>query len=374
LNILHTECSLNWGGLEQRIVVETCWLNKHGHKASIACDPRSELYRRGREAGASVLGVSMRSNFDLPGFIALCGIVRKCGIDLINTHGSKDSWLCYPLHVAGIPVVRSRHLTLRVTPGARSFIYKHGCRRVIATAAMIRRDLIETNGIAPERIDVVGEFVDLDEFNPAIDGRPFRDRFDIPANAPLVGIVAMIRGEKGHRIFLDAAFAVLKTHPGARFVLVGEGTGERKLEIACRARIEKAFGAPAPGTSIKMTGFQRNIPEVIAALDIVVVPSKAEAQSRIIPEAFAMRRAVIGSRVGGIPELVEDGKTGLLVPPGDADALAAAIKRLIDDANLRKSLADAGHALALRDLSLDQKMEQTLAIYRKAVDAAVLAG
>lgn len=365
MNILHTECSLNWGGLEQRIVVETAWLNSHGHKAFIACDPRGELYRRGREAGAAVLGVSMRNNFDVPGFLALRAIVRKHRIDLINTHGSKDSWLCFPLHLAGTPVVRSRHLTLRVTPGARSFIYKHGCRRVIATAAMIKKALIETNGVRAERIDVVGEFVDLEEFHPAVDGRPFRERFGIPAEAPLFGIVAMIRGEKGHRVFLDAAFGVLKRHPEARFVVVGEGTGDRKLEKECRARIEKAFGSAAGG-AIQMTGFQRNIPEVIAALDVVVVPSRAEAQSRIIPEGFAMRRAVIGSRVGGIPELVEDGRTGLLVEPSDADALAEAMTRLIEEPELRESLARGGHALALSDLSLDQKMAQTLACYEKA--------
>ncbi len=366
MNILHTECSLNWGGLEQRIVVETCWLNKHGHKASIACDPRGELFRRGAEAGAPVVAVSMRSNFDVRGFWALCGLVRG-GVDLINTHGSKDSWLCFPLHLAGVPVVRSRHLTLRVTPGARSFIYKRGCRRVIATAGMIRQALVETNGVAAERIDVVGEFVDLAEFHPGVDGGLFRARFGFPADAPLLGIVAMIRGEKGHRVFLDAAFEVLKTHPAARFALIGEGTGDRKLEALCRAKIERAFGSAAAGSPIVMTGFQRDIPEAIAALDIVVVPSRAEAQSRIIPEAFAMRRAVIGSRVGGIPELVEDGRTGLLVPPGDAAALAAAMRRLIEDGALRTSLAGAGHALALKELSLDQKMEETLSSYRKAL-------
>ena len=368
MNILHTECSPNWGGLEQRIVVETCWLNKHGHNAYIVCGPESELFRRGAEAGAPVLAATMRGNFDLPGFLALCRILRKHGIDLINTHGSKDSWLCFPFHLAGVPVVRSRHLTLRVTPGPRSFIYKHGCRRVIATAELIRRDLIGTNGVDPKRIDVVGEFVDPGEFHPAIDGRPFRERFGIPAAAPLVGIVAMIRGEKGHRVFLDAAFLVLKTHPGARFVMVGEGTGDRKLEIACRARIEKAFGSAGQGSAIQMTGFQKNIPEVIAALDIVAVPSMAEAQSRIIPEAFAMRRAVVGSRVGGIPELLEDGKTGLLVPPGNAEALAGAIVRLIEDNALRQALAEGACALAGKKLSLDQKMEETLASYRKAAE------
>lgn len=235
---------------------------------------------------------------------------------------------------------------------------------MIATAEMIRRALIDTNRVDPAKIDVVGEFVDLGEFNPAVDGTPFRMRFGINQAAPLVGIVAMIRGEKGHRVFLEAAMVVLKTRPDARFVLVGEGTGNRKMEIECRRRIEKAFGANPP---IIMTGFQQNIPEVVAALDIVAVPSLAEAQSRIIPEAFATRRAVIGSEVGGIPELVRDGATGLLTPPGDSAALAERILRLIADSDVRERLAMGGYNLALRELALGQKMQQTLDCYTKAI-------
>lgn len=368
MNILHTECGLNWGGQEYRTLLEVEWLNRHGHRARVACDPRSELFRRGMARGAAMLPVSMRNNADLAGLAAMWRHCRKEKVGVIHTHGPKDSWMCWPLHLAGWPVVRSRHITVPIKPGfAHGFIYRHGCRRVIATAAIIRDTLVRVNGLDPARVDLVGEGVDLEEYSPSVEGSSFRAEFGIPAEAPLVGIVAMMRGDKGHRYFLDAAFEVLKSHPHARFVLVGEGIGGRRVERECRGRIEAA----GEQGRILMTGYRDDIPRVMAALDVVVVASvEVEAQSRIVPQAFATGRAVVATRVGGIPELVEDGANGLLVPPSDGAAIAAALRRLFDDPALRGKLASAGHATAKARLSMERMMEETLVAYRRAMGAA----
>jgi glycosyltransferase involved in cell wall biosynthesis len=365
MNVLHTECGLNWGGQEYRTLLEVEWLNRHGHRAWVACDPRSELRRRAEARGAAVLPVSMRNNADLAGLAALWRHCRREGVDVVHTHGPKDSWMCWPLHLAGWPVVRSRHITVPIKPGfAHGFIYRRGCRRVIATAAVIRDTLVKVNGLDPGRVDVVGEGVDLEEYSPKVDGSAFRAEFGIPDGAPLVGIVAMMRGDKGHRYFLDAAFEVLKTHPQARFVLVGEGIGGRRVERECRGRIEAAGEAKR----IVMTGYREDVPRVMAALDAVVVASvEVEAQSRIVPQAFATGRAVVATRVGGIPELVEDGANGLLVPPADGAAIADALRRLFDDPALRARLAAAGHATAKARLSMGRMMEETLAVYQRAM-------
>ncbi len=223
MNILHTECGLNWGGQEYRTLIEIKWLNDHGHRAWVACDPRSEIYRRGCDLGASVLSISMRNNVDLFGLQALWKFCRSKKIDLIHTHGPKDSWMCFPLCQAGYPVVRSRHTTVPIEPGFRhTFIYRYGCRRIIATAKIIQDTLIRINDLEPSRIDVVGEGVDLQEYNPLVDGSTFRREFEIAPEAPLVGNIGMMRGDKGHHFFLDAAFKVHKSCPQARFVMVGE--------------------------------------------------------------------------------------------------------------------------------------------------------
>ena len=101
-------------------------------------------------------------------------------------------------------------------------------------------------------------------------------------------------------------------------------------------------------------------------MDIVVVPSLAEAQSRVVPEAFAMRKAVVASNVGGLPELVENERTGLLVPRNEPEALASAIERLIADPDLHAKLASAGFTKACENLSIERMMQETLAVYRKA--------
>ncbi len=364
LNILHTECGLNWGGQEYRTLIEVQWLNANGHRAWVACDPRSEIFRRGHKLGVEILRVSMRNNADLVGLRAMWRFIRQKKIQVIHTHGPKDSWMCFPLHCAGHPVVRSRHVTVAIKPGfCHSFIYNHGCRRVIATADIIRDTLIRVNRLDPARVDVVGEGVDLREYTPLLDGKAFREEFGIAADAPLIGNIAMMRGDKGHHFFLDGALEVLKTHPHARFVMVGEGIGGKRVERELRERIEKA----GEQKRIIMTGYRWDIPKVMAALDMVVVASiEVEAQSRIVPQSFGSGKAVIATRVGGIPELLTDGQNGMLVPPGEGSAIAGAVRRLIDDPSLRAKLAAAGHVTAKERLSLDRMMESTLAVYGRA--------
>jgi len=365
MNVLHTECGLNWGGQEYRTLIEADWLNANGHRAWVACDRRSEIYGRGLGLSSQVVPVSMRNNADLIGLSALWKFCKKNEIDIIHTHGPKDSWMCFPLHCLGYPVVRSRHVTVAIKPGFQhTFIYKHGCRRVIATAGIIRNTLIEINKLDPERIDIVGEGVDLQEYNPELDRKTFRFEMDIKVNAPLIGNIGMMRGDKGHHFFLDAALEILKKFPEARFVMVGEGIGGRRVEKELRNRIKKA----GEEERIIMTGYRWDIPKIIAALDIVVIASiEVEAQSRIVPQAFASQRAVVATEVGGIPELVKNGENGFLVKPGDGSAIARAVEKLIENPELRDRLATGGYELAVKELSLDRMMEKTLAVYKKAI-------
>ena len=121
--------------------------------------------------------------------------------------------------------------------------------------------------------------------------------------------------------------------------------------------------SPSPVT---ITGYREDVSQVMAALDVVVVPSLHDAQTIVIPEAFAAGRPVIASRVGGIPELVTHEENGLLVEPADNDALAAAMLRLLADPVLRNDLASAGHRLARRELSFERKTELLLDSYDKA--------
>ncbi|MEO6055165.1 MAG: glycosyltransferase family 4 protein [Chthoniobacterales bacterium] len=366
MRILRTESSRNWGGQEERLLAEANWMIQRGHFVAIVCDPEAALLPRARELEIPCFPTRMRTSINPLATIALFGIIRKWKPDVVHTNSPKDSWLCYPLHVAGVPVVRSRNISLsHHMTWTRSFIYRYGCRRVIPTAEFIAERLRNESKVPADHIDVVGVGVDTKVFNPEIDGSAFRHELGIAESAPLFGVVAMLRGEKGQRIFLRSALEVLKTHPNYRFIMIGRGTGKGNIEQKLKEEILAAF--PNGESPILLTGFRKDIPEAMAALTALVVPSIHDAQPLVIPQAFAMGRAVIGSRGGGIPELVRHEENGLLVEVRDEAGLTAAMLRLGEDQEFRKRLEKAAYEFCSRELSFDRKMEQLIASYTKAL-------
>ena len=333
--------------------------------AWLACNPSSAIHRR---SAGNAVPVRMTRCVDPRATAAIGSFCREQGIDVVHAHSPKDAWLCVPLHALGFPVVRSRQITNPVSSRwSRSIVYRAGCRHLIATAECIRLDLIRRNRVKPERISLVGEGVDLSRFHPDVDRETLRREFRIGSASPLFGVLAMIRPEKGHRTFIEAARMTLKSFPVARFAIIGEGTGSRETEQWLRKQLRSAFGSECGGP-VFMTGFREDVEQVIAALDVVVVPSTAEAQSLVIPQAFASGRPVIASAVGGIPELVQHEETGLLTPAGNPAALADAMSRLIRDPDLRKRLGAAGLRYARSHLSFEDRMAETITVYRKAIN------
>lgn len=357
---------MNWGGQEERLLREIQWLNKHGHTAILACHKSSAIARHAADAGIPFHHIPMRSNVDIPGFATLVALVLREKPDIIHARSSKDSWFALWFHQAGIPVVRSRHITLsEQMPHGRKLIYRHGCRRLIASANFIADNMRNVIGFAPDRIDVIGECVDPEEFHPG-DGSDFRREFGIAPDAPLFAVVAMLRGEKGQMVFVKAAREVLKKRPDARFAIVGGNAKSTSLEAALKKFLHAEFSGYAEQPVI-MTGFRRDIPVVMRAIDCLVVSSTKEAQTLVIPQAFATSKPVIATRVGGIPDLVSDGENGLLFPVKDHDALAAAMVKIAGDPALARRLGKAGHDLAQRELTTDKKMGELLACYRRAI-------
>jgi glycosyltransferase involved in cell wall biosynthesis len=209
-------------------------------------------------------------------------------------------------------------------------------------------------GVPADRVIAIGPGLDTARFHPNVSGAGVRAELGL--RGPAVGLVANIRGSKGHEYFLDAARTVLGERADARFLIVGDGIGFEDV----RRRV-KEMGLEQ---RVVMTGFRRDVPEVMAALDVLVLPSiRSEAMSQVIPQALAVGTPVVGTAVGGTPELVRDGETGRLVPPADAPALAAAILDLLRDPERARALARRGQALVLARHSIDAAMTRTLQVY-----------
>jgi len=366
LRILQTESSPNWGGQEERLLRESLWLRRNGHTVAIAAPRGSPLESKARAAGFEWYPLPAESHLSLTGILGMRRIGRHFRPDVVQTHSGKDSWLALWLLPLGVAIVRSRNISMPSRTGVMSgLIFRFGCHRVVAVSDLIKRDLIGMARVPEERVDVVGSAVDLSEFHPGRNGGGFRAEFGIPPDAPLFGVVAMLRGEKGQNIFLKAAIRAHRENPAFRFVIVGEPIASSDIGGRLRERIAKAF--PNGDSPIVLTGFRTDVPEVMAALDVLVVPSLHEAQSLVIPQAFATRRAVIASRVGGIPELVSHGENGLLVDPKDADGLASAMLELGADAGTRARFGARGYELAIEELAFDRKMGQLMDSFGAAI-------
>jgi glycosyltransferase involved in cell wall biosynthesis len=198
--------------------------------------------------------------------------------------------------------------------------------------------------------------VDTSRFHPGVSGGAVRKELGL--TGPVAGLVAMLRGSKGHRFFLEAAREVLQALPETRFLIVGDGIGYEDVKRRVREMgLEQA---------VIMTGFRTDIPEVMAALDVLVLPStKSEGFPQAVAQALAVGTPVVATATGGIPELIRDGKTGRLVPPADPHALAEAILSMLRDPDGARRLARAGQALVRERYTIENMMAQTTRVYRE---------
>jgi glycosyltransferase involved in cell wall biosynthesis len=357
VNILYVESSRSWGGQEYRTCLEINWLNAHGHEAWLICNPDSQVHSKALELGTRMVTMPLVNRFDPICSLRLWKFCRKNKIDLLKTYSSKDHWICLPLFLCGIPLSRARCITDPIGNRSRAFVFKHGCSQIVADASVIKRQLVEEHGIDAANIEVIGSAVDLQKFKPPRDGVKFRRELGIADEIPLIGNIGMIRPDKGQLELVKAVPLVLQKRPDARFVVVGQGTGILKRGINVRNAIDRAGLAD----KIIMAGYRWDTPEVFAACDMIVIVSlRTEASPIVLREAFASGRPVIATKVGDIPEIVRDRENGLLIEPGNPQALASAILEFISDPELAARCAANGLRYATENFSFDKMMDAKL--------------
>ena len=220
-----------------------------------------------------------------------------------------------------------------------------------------------TLGRRARSVHVISPGVDLERFAPGPADPAVRSQLTAVPEAPLVGIVGRVDPRKGVGVLVDAMSRLEGPAADARLAVVGDvGIGTEADTAALRASAERLLG-----DRIRFVGRRRDVPDVLRAVDVLVSASYAEPFGRALLEAHATGVPVIGTRSGGVPEFVEDGATGLLVPPLDPAALAAALDRLLSDGALRQRLAAAGRAQAERRFGLADRYDQVAAVYAAVV-------
>jgi glycosyltransferase involved in cell wall biosynthesis len=300
----------------------------------------------------------MRHALDLAAVLRLRRLLVAHRATLVHTHSSIDSWTAgLAARSLGLHVVRSRHVSIRV-PRRRTLVYRLA-HRILTSAERVKTILVEA-GVDPAKVVAVPPGVDTTQFHGDVSGKSVRAELGL--SGPTAGLVANIRGSKGHDVFVEAARRVLAAIPSARFLIVGDGVGFNDV----RARVD-ALGLQR---SVLMTGFRRDIPEVMAALDLLVLPSiRSEATSQVILQALAVGTPVVATTIGGSPEVIRHGETGVLVAPNDPAALAAAIVTTFRDPHWARAMARAGQAFVRARLSIDAQMATTTAVYRELLES-----
>ena len=357
MNILYVESSRSWGGQEYRTCLEINWLNAHGHQAWLVCSPGSQVHSKASELGTRLVTMPLRSRVGPACSWRLWRFCRRNKIELLKTYSSKGHWLCLPLYLCGVPLSRARCITDPIGSKGRAFVFKHGCSQIVADASVIKSHLVDEHHVNPAKVKVIGSAVDLEKFKPPRDRTKFRHEIGVGEDTPLIGNVGMIRPDKGQLVLVEAAGLVLEQRPDARFVIVGQGTGILKRGINVRNAIDKAGLAD----KIIMAGYRWDTPDVYAACDMIVIASlHTEASPIVLREAFASGRPLIATRVGDIPEIVQHRHNGLLIEPGDSQALANAIREFICDPKLAAYYAANGLRYATEHFSFDKMMEAKL--------------
>ncbi|RJQ24498.1 MAG: glycosyltransferase [Peptococcaceae bacterium] len=365
LKVLHVISDTNIGGAGRHLLAFLQYYDRSRLEVRVLCPPGSRLAGRCLAAGVEVITRSCLSgekSFDLRGLAGLAALIKKYRIQVVHTHASFTGRLAARL--AGVPcVVYTKHRLdwERPQKGIRgrllNYLDRTACHRVIAVSRAVKESLLKS-GMPEARVEVIYNGIDVGGFRER--ARPGRLREELSAGADrVVGIIGRLEPEKGHSIFLQAAAQVLKVRNNVTFVVVGTGSLAGELKNMARdLGIE---------TKVLFTGLREDIPELLSVMDVVALPSLTEAFPLSLIESMCLGRPCIASSVGGISEIIENEKNGLLVSPGDAAALAEKIIFLLSNPEQARAMGVRAAALVEKKFDAGLMAEKITDLYYRVV-------
>jgi len=363
MKILHTEWSDGWGGQEIRILAESLAFIKKGYEITIAAQPKSQLYKKSKQAGVPTFELKMNKGLNLLAIYSLVKFIKKNKIQIVHTHSSVDSRTAgIAARICKIKVVRSRHISI---PISKSFItywqYMKLADKVITSGRDIRNIMIQRNKMSPNNIISAPAGANTEQFNIDRELKNIRPSYNINEKHFLVGIVSVLRSWKGHTYLIEAIEIIRKTIPNIRLIIVGAGPQKKTLERLI-AQLDLK-------NNIILTGHQSDPAPFYKAMDLMILPSYAgEATSQVLPQAMLMGKPVISTETGGLTEVVIHNETGVVVPSKNSQAIANAIKNLYKNKKLRLRIASQGREHALNYFTFDKMIRTTDKVYCDLVD------
>lgn len=364
MKVMHVEAGKHLYGGALQVVFLLAELQRQapGDEHVLVCPRGSAIAAAARPHATRVHEIEMKGDADLglPG--RLRRLIREERPDIVHLHSRRgsDLWGGVAARLEGVPAVLSRRVDNPEAPwwvGLKYRLYD----RVVAISEGIRQVLLG-EGLSPEKVVCVHSAVDTERYRPeGGDRRWLQAEFGLAEGEPTLAMIAQFIPRKGHRTLLQALPAVIARHPRVRVLLFGQGPEEDAIRrLAADAGWQQR---------VVFAGFRRDLERVLPALDLVVHPAEMEGLGVSLLQAAACEVPIVATRAGGIPEIVLPGQTGLLIEPGDAAALAAAVNRLLDNPAERQDFGRAGRALALREFSVQAMARGNRTVYQQVLDA-----
>ncbi|MBK7188998.1 MAG: glycosyltransferase family 4 protein [bacterium] len=368
LTILTACTSRAWGGMEMSLVQTSVRLRARGHAVVPLCAPGSPIEERLRAEGFAPETADLWGKVHPRQAWRLSRLIGRRKIDLVHCDWSRDLFTLVPalaLH-RRVPLVLHKHVG--VLAGKRLWVHYALYRRVdhvIAISDVIHGNFIAMHPIDPRKVVTIHNGIDPGRFRPDPATRArLRAELGYAEEDLVVGIVGRVTPSKGHREFLGMAARLAGTHPRARFLVVGEAT--RGEEDEGRAILD-GIATAGLAERVKVTGFRPDVPDLLAAMDVFAFPSHNEAFGLALIEAMATGLPTVSADCDGVLDIVEEGITGLMVPPRDGERLAVATARLLDDAGLRARMGAAGRARVLAHFTAERMAQDLERLYADAV-------
>ena len=365
-NLLFTTISGEMAGGGQRsllLILER--LDKKRFKPFLICPSEGDLTDKveklGIETAIIKMGSLKRLNFisNAGAIFKLKRLIKQKNIDLVHTDAPRHTFYAgMAARLTGRPLIWHVRVSDPEKKLYDKFLSKLASKVIPVSRAVGKR----FKGIAhkSDKFVVIYNGVDLKEFGPQLADERFKEEFEIEEDWILVGTLGQLIPSKGQELFLKAAAQVLKLFPDVKFIIVGDGNE------AYRKRLEDLSRDLGIKEKVIFTGFREDIPRIMASLDVVILPTyHFEGFSRVVLEGMASSKPVITTALGGNPEAVEDGKTGILVPSGDSNRLAEAILELVKDESKRTKMGRAGRRRAEKLFSIERNIEQIEKIYKE---------
>lgn len=377
--VLHVLSGGTVGGCEQHVLALLARLDRTRFEPWLACfeaepDEAAPMLPLFRAAGVRTIDLRARRRTDPAALWRFGRLLRRGQFDVVHAHSFRTelasvAWGCRPALVSGrAPVlVRSVHNVdeyyVRQPFAVMSRLAAQGLDKIVAISDAVADFLRDEARLPAEKVVRIYYGIDPSPYRPDAPP-PMRRPEGDPLARPTLGVVARLAPQKGHRVLFDALPALRAAVPDVHVRLVGHE------ELSTTAELRAYAAERGVADLVAFEGFRADVPQVMADLDVFVLPSLWEGFGLVIVEAMAAGRPVVASAVGPIPEIVVDGVTGLLVPPGDPAALAEAVTRLLRDPELASALGRAGRARVERELRVDTMVARTEALYDELLGRA----